>query len=304
LEVVVDVRLLRYFLAVATHLNFGRAAAALHTAQPALSQQIRKLENELGGALFERTKRYVALTPLGQELLPEAQAIVEQFERLTVRLRDRSKTPRGQLRIGAIAPATMGALARLLPSYRQSFPLVELSLATVGLDEQIRALVERRIDVGILRGPVDEELIHAAPIATEFFCMMLPSEHALAKSSVVQVRDLRGVTLVVLPPERAGSFNDDIHRLLNQHRVRPAQFLQASDVQAVFALIASGMGACLSSTVFCGVSMQGLVYRPLVPQTKISPLMLACRHDRQDVPVIRSMFEHISRLQLVFPPPV
>src|ERR1700722_6122980 len=123
-----ELRHLRYFLAVAEHLHFGRAAEALRTAQPALSQQIRKLEREAGGPLFERTKRYVMLTPLGQELLGEALAIVESADRLTVRLRDAAATPRGRLRVGSITPATVGIIPRALPSYRERFPHVDLVL--------------------------------------------------------------------------------------------------------------------------------------------------------------------------------
>jgi LysR family hca operon transcriptional activator len=160
-----ELRHLRYFLAVAEHLNFGRAAAALHTAQLALSQQIRKLEQELGSPLFERTKRYVALTALGQELFVEAQGIIETVDSLVVRMRDTSGVPSGRLRVGSIVPATVGVLPRILPSYRERFPLVDVSVTTVGLDEQVRALVQRRIDVGILRGPVRDARIHTAPTA-------------------------------------------------------------------------------------------------------------------------------------------
>jgi DNA-binding transcriptional LysR family regulator len=298
-----ELRRLRYFLSVAEHLNFGRAAAALHTAQPALSQQIRKLEHELGAPLFERTKRYVALTPLGQELFVEAQAIVEAADRLTVRMRDTSGNPRGRLRVGSIVPATVGVVPRILPSYRERFPLVEVALATVGLDEQVQALVERRIDIGILRGPVTDDRIHTEPTGTEFFCLSLPEDHELARQDKVMVRDLAKTTLIMLQADRGGSFNTDQLALLRRHRTRPKSMLEASDVAANFALIASGIGVTISSTVFCRLSFAGVVYRPLLPRTEIGSMMLACRRDRRSVPIVRSFLEHVAGLNLFFAPP-
>ncbi len=298
-----DVHRLRFFLAVSEHLNFSRAALALHTAQPALSQQIRKLEQELGGPLFERTKRHVALTPLGQDLLAHARDIVEAVDSVVVRLRDTHEEPRGSLRVGAILPATLGVLPRLLPGYRRKFPAVDLSATTVGLDEQARALMERRIDVGILRGPLKESRIHASAIAEDFFCVSVPEGHPFARQRFVSVKDLRSATLILLQPDRSGSFYEDIGRLLRRHRVTPARTAYSSDVGATFALVASGVGVSLSSTVFCGVSFPGVVYRPLAPQTSIGTMLMACRRDRQAVPVIRSLFEHVAGLPLVFKPP-
>ncbi|MDF2116324.1 LysR substrate-binding domain-containing protein [Roseiarcaceae bacterium H3SJ34-1] len=298
-----ELRHLRYFLAVAEHLNFGRAAAALHTAQPALSQQIRKLEHELGGPLFERTKRYVALTGLGRNLLVEAQAIVEAADGLAIRMRDTSGEPRGRLRVGSIMPATIGVLPRILPSYRERFPLVELSVATVGLDEQVRALIERRIDVGILRGPVTDERIHTARMAVEYFCINLPKDHALAQRGRITMRDLTTTTMILLQPDQGGSFNDEISAVLQQNRAVPKAVLEAPDVPSAFALVASGVGVNMSSTIFCGVSFPNVIYRPLTPRTEVTTLMLACRRDRQQVPVVRSFFQHVAGLNLVFAPP-
>ncbi len=101
-----DMRQMRYFISVAQHLSFSRAASALHIAQPALSQQIKKLESEVGGPLFERTKRYVEMTGLGRHFFVEAQGIVEAMDGLHTRMRETSGVPRGTLRIGSIVPAS------------------------------------------------------------------------------------------------------------------------------------------------------------------------------------------------------
>ena len=299
-----ELRHLRFFTAVAEHLNFSRAAEALHTSQPSLSQQIRKLERQLGGALFERTKRYVALTELGKDLLVEAQGILEAADGLVLRMRDSSGVPRGRLRVGSIVPATIGVLPRVLPSYRERFPLVEISVTTVGLDDQVRALAERRIDVGILRGPVSDERILTARMADEFFCASLPKNHALAQRKRVAMHDLKSETLVKLQSERGGSYNDDVWNMLRSNNICPVAVLEVSDVAAVFALIASGVGVGISSTVFCDSSFSQVVFRPLTPRTPLKSMMVACRRDRQFAPVVRSFIEHVESLKLVFAPPV
>ena len=298
-----ELRHLRYFLAVAQHLHFGRAANALHTAQPALSQQIRRLERELGGALFERTKRHVALTRLGTDLLDEAQSIVEAADRLAVRGRDSSNEPRGHLQIGAIMPATIGIIPRVVPSYRSSFPAVELDVDTLALNEHIPALIERRIDVGILREPIRDDRIQVTPIATEYLCLCLPSMHPLAAQKAVDVAELRSLTLFGLNPEEAGSFGEDIGALLRRHRVRPAATIHVSSVETNYALVSSGMGIAIGSTVLRSFNLDGIVRRPLLPKTKIETMVIACRRDRRDVPTIASFIDHLAALKLTFPPP-
>jgi DNA-binding transcriptional LysR family regulator len=297
-----DIRHLRYFLAVAEHLNFGRAAEALHTAQPALSQQIRKLEREVGGPLFERTKRYVVLTPLGRELVDEAITIVESVDRLTTRLRDASATPRGRLRVGSITPSTVGIVPRVLPSYQEQFPGVELVVDAIALDEQVGALVERRIDVGILRGPVTDDRILTVPIAREYYCIAVPAAHPLADKPVVHFSDLDGETLVWLRGGRGGSYNVGAQELLREHRVR-ATMMEAADIETSFALVASNAGLCVASTVICSMRFDGIVYRPLEPSTEVGSMILACRRDRRQVAVIASFIDHVTGLNLAFTAP-
>ncbi len=131
-----ELRHLRYFIAVAEHLNFSRAAEDLHTAQPSLSQQIRALEDELKMTLFERTHRHVALTEAGRLLLPEARAIVERVDALST-LRDQSAKPHGPLRIASITASTVGVLPQVLPAYREKFPDVEVSVETWALEDDL-----------------------------------------------------------------------------------------------------------------------------------------------------------------------
>lgn len=295
-----ELRHLRYFLAVAEHLNFGRAAEALHTAQPSLSQQIKQLERDLGAPLFERTKRYVALTPAGRALVPEAQSIVESADLLRVRIGDTSGVPSGRLRIGSYAPATIGILPRVLPSYRGSFPQVELVVDTVDLEEQVRALVERRIDVGILRGPIADDRIEAVPVAVDFYSVSLPQDHPLAAHAVVPVRDLNGESFISLRRERGGSFYEGVEALLQRHGVHVKESVETSDIAAIWSLVASGAGISIGTTVVSRLRVDGVAFRMLSPATEVGTMRVACRRDRRSVPVIASFIEHLQNLNLRF----
>src|SRR3984957_9385941 len=175
----VELRHLRYFIAVAEHLNFSRAAEELQTAQPSLSQQIRSLEVELKMKLFERTHRYVALTAEGALLLPEARAIVQRVDALAT-LRSASSDPQGPLRIASITASTIAVLPRVLPSYRAAYADVALTVETWTLEDDIRALVERRVDVAFLRAPLNDARLDAVSAAEEQICVALPADHPLA----------------------------------------------------------------------------------------------------------------------------
>jgi DNA-binding transcriptional LysR family regulator len=295
-----ELRHLRYFLAVAEHLNFGRAARALHTAQPSLSQQIKQLERELGVPLFERTKRYVTLTTAGRTLLSEAQSIVESVDLLGVRLGDTAGIPSGRLRIGSYPPATIGVLPRVLPSYRAGFPHVDLVVETVDLAEQARALIERRLDVGIMRGPIVDDRLVGVSIAVDFYSVVLPQEHRLAALASVPIAQLDGETFISLREEAGGEFFAGVTDVLQRHGVRVRGALETSDINAIFALVASGAGISIGSTIVSRLQLEGVAFRILTPATEIGTLRVACRRDRRTVPVIASFIEHIQRLELRF----
>ena len=292
-----ELRHLRYFLAEAEHLNFGRAAPALHTAQPSLRQQIRGVEREGGGPLFERTKRYVALTPLGQTMLGEALAIVESADRLTVNLRDSSGTPHGRLRVGAISPAMIGVVPRYLPTFRSAYPMVDITVDSVPLDEQPAALIERRIDIGILRAPVEDDAIATVPIVNESYCIALPSNHRLAAQSSVAVTDLRGETLISLRGGLGGSFNDGAAAYLRRHNVHVTS-LDASDILASYAMVASNVGMMMASTIVSTLGFEGVTYRRLTPRRAVGTLILACRRDRRAVATIAAFIDHATAMNL------
>jgi DNA-binding transcriptional LysR family regulator len=294
-----ELRHLRYFVAVAEHLNFGRAAQALHTAQPSLSQQIRQLERELGVRLFDRNKRYVELTEEGRRALGEARAILDRVGTLGETMRHAAGMPSGPLRIGSIVASTIGVLPLLLPSYRDRFPLVSFTIETLPIDEQLRALVERRIDVAILRGPIHDARIASRAIGSEELFAALNPAHRLAGRRRVPIAELNGSHLITVQTERAGGFVTEMTRALAGYGVRFSEITETPDLETCIALVACGMGVSVVSSIARSFVLRNIVYRPLSPRTTIETLALAWRRDREDLPVIRSFIEHVRREKLI-----
>jgi len=147
-----ELRHLRYFVAVAGELHFTRAAERLHISPPSLTQQIQNLEQELGARLFVRTKREVKLTDAGRRFLDEARATLQQAERAELVARRAGRGEVGRVEIGFVSSAACaGLLTIALPSYRQRFPLVDLAIRKLETPRQIEQLTEGRLDVGFLR---------------------------------------------------------------------------------------------------------------------------------------------------------
>ncbi|MGI9599299.1 MAG: LysR family transcriptional regulator, partial [Acidimicrobiales bacterium] len=146
-----NLRRLRYFVAVADELHFGRAAKRLHMAQPPLSQQIRQLEAELGVTLFERSTRRVTLTDAGRLFYPEAQRLLVEADSVERRVAEIRSGDGGTLRLGFVDSASYEVMPRLLRAHRQRWPSVEYELLSMSTDAQHESLVGRRIDLGIGR---------------------------------------------------------------------------------------------------------------------------------------------------------
>jgi DNA-binding transcriptional LysR family regulator len=294
-----ELRHLRYFIAVAEHLNFSRAADALQTAQPSLSHQIRELEAELKVTLFERTHRYVTLTAEGTLLLPEARAIVERADALST-LQDSASVPRGPLRIASITVSTIGILPKVLPSYRENFPNVELSVETWPPEEGVRALLERRVDVAFVRRPLDDPRLDSVIVAEEQLCVALPSGHPLSSSPEVSLQQLNGFDLVGLHDEITGDFNSIIDGLFKEHGVVPRSTVRTGTIETMQGLVAAGMGLAVCSAALKIMLLDGVELRPLAPYNALKNLCLAWRSDRAALPTIRSFRDNVVAAAISF----
>ena len=294
-----EFRHLRYFIAVAEQLNFSRAAEELHTAQPSLSQQIRALERELKMTLFERTHRHVALTAAGRLLLPEARAIVERVDALST-LREASSGPYGPLRIASITASTVGVLPQVLPTYRENFPDVEIGVETWAIEDDLRALVERRVDVAFVRAPLTDPRLESMLVAKEQICVAVPNAHPLAARAKVPVRALKDYDIVGMRDEYTGGWNRQMNAVFRGLGVVTRSRYETRSLETMLGLVASNMGIAPCSAIVRHMLVSGVTLRPIEPRRWLESLCLAWRRDRGDLPVIRSFREHVISASLTF----
>ncbi|MFC5187456.1 LysR family transcriptional regulator [Actinomadura harenae] len=191
----VDLRKLRYFVAVAEHLHFGRAAASLHIAQPVLSRQIRALENELKATLFERDRRSTALTPAGRQLLADAPSLLAGAEALRRRVRRAARGPR-VFTVGFMPGLIVTAAVRELGARH---PGLSVELVRTTWEDQVDVIRDGRVDVGYLRPPADLRGLTVRPLFTEPRVVVLPGDHRLAGREGIAAADLADEHLLQNP---------------------------------------------------------------------------------------------------------
>ncbi|MEU4743859.1 LysR substrate-binding domain-containing protein, partial [Actinosynnema sp. NPDC023658] len=241
-------RHLRHFLAVAEELHFGRAAARLHMSQPPLSQSIQRLERELGVRLFDRDARHVLLTDAGRQLLTEARDLLAGEDRLRALAGRFRNGAAGSLRAGV--PPDLGgrAVAALLPAFRGRSP-VELKLREIGTAEQLRALADRTLDVGVLRFPFDGSWLSLGPVLTSPLGVLLPRGHPLTAAEDVRLADLGGLALVLFPRATAPALHDEVLTTCARHGYTPAEVHQAGNPEFALGLVLAGGAVALHDGV-------------------------------------------------------
>ena len=241
----VELRLLRYFLAVADTRHFGRAAERLHMAQPPLSQAIRQLESQLGVPLFERTTRQVRLTPAGELLRTDAQRILDAVDEAVNRVAALAEGRTGTLRVGFTGSASYGHLPRIARAVRDAMPGVALDIRTEMLTPaQEEALVEHRIDAGILRPPVRAEGLAYRPMAAEPLVLACQEGSALDRPDR-RVVDLRGSDFVMYAAATRSVVNDAVLRTCARAGFRPHCAHEVTETSTMLALVAAGLGIAL-----------------------------------------------------------
>lgn len=268
---------LRYFTAVAEHLHFGRAAQALHISQPPLSRAIRALEQQLGVALFTRTRRRVELTPEGARLLEHARRAKDELERAVAELHGMASGAQGRLRLGFVSLADFGVLPGLLKAYKASHPGVELALREMLSPEQVAALTAGTLDFGLLLPPAGEALEHVV-VQRERFVAALHSRHPLAaQRGRIAMRALARERFVMVPREIAPGLYDIVSGLTARAGFALNVAQEAIQMQTVVSLVSSGLGAAIVPASLANLGRKGVVYRPIADRHPSLELWLAWR---------------------------
>ena len=260
-----ELRQLRYFVAVAEELHFRRAAERLHISQPPLSQQIRALEDELGFALLIRTRRRVQLTPAGEAFLGDARALLRELDGAVATARRIDAGQTGRLRIGFVGSALLSIVPGTVERFRASRPGVELELRERSTVDQLRAVGAGVVDVGLVRPPIEDERgLRAETVLRERTVAALPAAHPLAALARVPLRRLAVEPLVLFPSDQAPGFHDLLIEALAGAGADPRVIQYAPEMLTIIGLVAAGTGVSLVPASVSRLALDGVAYRPVV----------------------------------------
>lgn len=252
-----ELRHIRYFLALAEELNFSRAAKKSHITQPPFSRQIQELEDEIGTKLFYRTKRYVELTEAGKTFRVKAYQILEQVEQACIDTRLSSTGKEGELRIGFT-----GAVQDLIPTvqeYHKRYPKIGTRLKYMSNTEQIQALIENQIDIGFISESINNKEIKSTPIKKMRYMLALPNNHALISKQSIYLSDLADEIFVMTPKSVGILYYEKFMNIFEKVGFTPNIAFQADDFPTVLALVAAGTGITLSPSP--SISIDGIIKR-------------------------------------------
>ncbi len=276
-----ELRHIRYFVAVAEELNFRRAAERLYMAQPPLSQQIRQLEAEIGTTLFDRSARRVSLTEAGRAFLLDARAILERADSAIARARRIGRGDEGRLRVGFASSAAYDLLPRMVRRFRERYPDVELELTELLGPEQTQALHERRIDVGLAVQPEPSDEVVLDKVAQLRLIVALPEAHRLTARTKVELKDLDGEPFMRFPRTAGSGFVRFVDRLFQDAGVTPRPAQATEELQTALGLVAAGLGFTLVPESVRSLTREGLVFRELTEPAAKVWLGIASRQDER-----------------------
>ncbi len=258
----IEPRLLRYFLAVARELHFGRAAAALYVSQPALSEGLKRLETDLGVSLFTRRSRRVELTEAGQAMLAQAPAILQQVERAIAAVRDAGYNEAKHLRIGYSPFIDLVSVWRLRTRLQEDASLKAEFMSAKTVD-QIESLLRGELLAGLVIGPIANPGLRSTSIHREPFLIGLPEAHPLASRKSVTLNDVRNESLVWLPRSFHPWFYDRFIETCAAHGYRPKIAHEVTTLQECIHLIGQAQGITFTTKSSQSLAPPGVVFREL-----------------------------------------
>jgi DNA-binding transcriptional LysR family regulator len=286
-----ELRQLRYFLAVAEELHFGRAAEKLHMSQPPLTVQIRRLEKELGSELFDRSTRRVSLTPMGESFQKRVKAVLDDLEDAVAEINDVGSGRRGRLRVDFVSSASYTVIPEAVRRFRELQPRVDLMLRPLTSGEQVEELFEGGLDLGLIRDPEPAPGLTLEPLLTEALVAVIPERHPLASHHEVVPDDLAQEGMILFPYRLMPGFVAQVLRIFTPGRI-PHVVQQAIHQETVVGLVAAGLGISILPESISRFQTTGVVIRPITTSPKTSLLIaqagrpapaaaefVACLHD-------------------------
>lgn len=289
----IELRHLRYFLAVAEELHFGRAAERLRIAQPSLSQQIRKLEREMGVELFDRTNQRVRLSPAGEALLPGALKTLEGARESVDRAREAGAGMTGHLNVGFIETAAIKVVPEAVRRFRAGHPRISLTLLELGVEEQIQGLISGRLDLGFVRERPAVKGLTTETVLEERLILAVPAGHPFADRTGLATTELNGEAFVGVERGVLPELHDETIAMLRGHGHAGDFAQKASSVLAVLGLVSAGLGLAVLPASVQDLRLSGVEYINLEgsPRTTI----LVVRSERSASLHLQPFLEAVSR---------
>jgi DNA-binding transcriptional LysR family regulator len=285
-----ELRHLRYFVAVAEELHFRRAAERLHMSQPPLSQQIRQLELQVGAQLLLRNQHRVELTPAGEAFLERAREILDGVEAAALEARRVQRGQVGRLAVGFVGSSMYSVVPEYLKAFRESHGEVVLRLHELGTTEQLRQLESGRLDVGFLRPGRPRAGLIVEPIYYEPLLAAIPDSHPLAQRGWVQIADIQNEPLVQLTRAGSPGLWTALEGVVDQEQI----VQEVAEIQTVIGLVAAGVGLSLVPESVKALQRKGVTYKPIEDSTQHVELAVATRaHD--DSPVLAAFMQLVKR---------
>jgi DNA-binding transcriptional LysR family regulator len=283
-----ELRHLRYFVALAERLHFARAAESLHMTQPALSHQIKALEDDLGVRLFDRTKREVTLNEAGSYFLQEAQLTLKQAERAQAVAHRVARGQLGSLRVGYVPSAVFtGLVSQIASEFRQHAPEIQLLLEEMFGPDQLSKIAAGTLDAGIIRLPIEHELPHLETkvMIKERMVIALREDHRLAGLKQISVADLRNESFIAWTGVQPMTLNGHLSALAQEGGF-PLRIAQtAPNLQAMTALVGGGAGIAFVPESLQNVNLPSVCFRPLADLERTSEIALCYRSDETSLAV-------------------
>ncbi|BBW76201.1 LysR family transcriptional regulator [Klebsiella michiganensis] len=279
----IELRHLRYFIAVAEELHFGHAAARLNISQPPLSQQIQILEQQIGARLFARTNRSVSLTEAGRQFLADSRQILSQVDDAAARAARLHHGETGELRIGFTSSAPfIKAVSDTLSTFRRRYPDVHIQTRETNTREQIVPLNEGALDLGLMRNTLLPDTLVWERVLREPLLAMVPRDHPLASKPRVSLRELAREPFVFFDPHVGTGLYDDILGLMRRYDLTPAITQEVGEAMTIIGLVAAGLGVSILPASFRRVQLLEMCWLPIEEQDAVSEMWLVwSKHHEQ-----------------------
>lgn len=279
----IELRHLRYFIAVAEELHFGHAAARLNISQPPLSQQIQILEQQIGARLFARTNRSVSLTEAGRQFLADSRQILSQVDDAAARAARLHHGETGELRIGFTSSAPfIKAVSDTLSTFRRRYPDVHIQTRETNTREQIVPLNEGALDLGLMRNTHLPDTLVWERVLREPLLAMVPRDHPLASQPRVSLRELAREPFVFFDPHVGTGLYDDILGLMRRYDLTPAITQEVGEAMTIIGLVAAGLGVSILPASFRRVQLLEMCWLPIEEQDAVSEMWLVwSKHHEQ-----------------------